>query len=248
MTAAATPTNIITAIAMTDRSAAQDIYRLSAWLSPAFPVGAYSYSTGLEYAVEAGLVTDAASLQDWLAGLFRFGAGSVDGVFFCIAYRAAAADDEDALAECLEWADALRPTIELSLESATQGEAFLKTVRTAWPHEGVKDLIALAAEQGRKPAYAVAVGATCGYHGLALDLSLTAFLHALAANLVSAALRAIPLGQTDGQRVTAALEPVLAGVAKSVQDKPLDAIGSATPMVDWASMQHETQHTRLFRS
>ena len=241
MRAAATITTMNTA--MTD--GARDIYRLSAWLSPAFPVGAYTYSSGLEFAVEAGLVTDAASLGAWLDGLFRFGAGSIDGAFFCIAHRAASSADEDALAECLEWADVMRPTSELALESGTQGEAFLKTVRAAWPHDGVERLVALAASQDRKPAYAVAVGAVCGYQGLSLDLSLIAFLHAVAANLVSAA---VPLGQTDGQRVTAALEAVLADVAEAAKDKSLETLGAATPVADWASMQHETQHTRLFRS
>jgi urease accessory protein len=235
---------IITGIAMTDT--ARDIYRLAAWLSPAFPVGAYTYSSGLEYAVEAGLVTDAASLKIWLEGLFRFGSGTIDGAFFCLAYRAAA--DEVALADCLDWADALRPTPELALESASQGDAFLKTVRIAWPHEGIERLIALAAERERKPAYAVAVGAVCCIHGLSLETALTAFLHAIAANLVSAALRAVPLGQTDGQRITAALEPVLAETAAVAQRQTLETLGAATPVADWASMQHETQHTRLFRS
>ena len=129
---------IIMSTVMTD--AVREIYRLSVWLSPAFPVGAYTYSSGLEYAVEAGLVMDANSLQAWLTGLFQFGSGAVDGAFFCLAHRAAAADHAAALGECLDWADALRPTSELALESASQGEAFLKTVRAAWPHEGVERL------------------------------------------------------------------------------------------------------------
>ena len=242
----AAATTIITTMTTRMTDAARDIYRLSAWLSPAFPVGAYTYSSGLEYAVEAGLVRDAASLQDWLDGLFRFGSGAIDSAFFCLAHRAA--PDEDALADCLDWADAMRPTPELLLESASQGEAFLKTVKTAWPHDGIDRLVALAAEKGRKPAYAVAVGAVCRIHGLALETALTAFLHAVAANLISAAVRAVPLGQTDGQRVTAALEPVLAETAIAAQAQPLETLGAATPVADWVSVQHETQHTRLFRS
>lgn len=233
------------ATAMSD--AARDIYRLSAWLSPAFPVGAYTYSSGLEYAVEAGLVTDAVSLQNWLEGLFRFGSGATDAAFFSLVYRAAAADEEE-LADCLDWADALRPTPELALESASQGEAFLKTVRIAWPHAGIERLIALATERSRKPAYAVAVGAVCRIHGLSLETALTAYLHAVAANLVSAAVRAVPLGQTDGQRITAALEAVLAETATAAQTQSIETLGAATPVADWVSMQHETQHTRLFRS
>jgi urease accessory protein len=239
---------MFTGIAMNDRRATRDMFRLAAWLSPAFPVGAYTYSSGLEFAVEEGLVSDAPSLETWLGGMFRFGAAAVDGGFFCIAHRAARFGNEDALAEVLEWADVLRPTAELALESAAQGEAFLKTMRAAWPHEGLETLASLCTAQGRKPAYAVAAGAACGCHGLALETSVVALLHALAANLVSAAVRVIPLGQTDGQRVTAALEPAIAELAETVKDKALDELGAATPMVDWTSMRHETQHTRLFRS
>ena len=241
-----TPRLIDTATAMPD--AEREIHRLLSWLSPTFPVGAYTYSSGLEYAVEAGLVTDAATLEKWLAGLFRFGTGAVDGAFFCQAHRAAAQDDRDTLSTCLEWADALRPTAELALESAAQGEAFLKTMLAVWPHAGLEALAAAAAEHGRKPGYAVAVGASCGYHRLSLGTSLAAYLHAAAANLVSAAVRTVPLGHTDGQRVTAALEPVLAGAAKSAKAATIQRLGAATPMADWASMRHETQQTRLFRS
>ena len=156
--------------------------------------------------------------------------------------------DDDALADCLDWADALRPTSELALESASQGEAFLKTLGVAWPNAAIDRLIALAAERDRKPAYAVAVGAVCRIHGLALETALIAFLHSVAANLVSAAVRAVPLGQTDGQRITAALEPVLSETALVAQDQTLETLGAATPVADWVSLQHETQHTRLFRS
>ena len=235
-----------TTTAMTD--APRDIFRLSVWFSPAFPVGAYAWSSGLEYAVEAGLVTDAGSLESWLAGTVRFGTGAVDGALFCIAHRAAMRDDRAMMGECLDWAQALRPTAELALESAAQGEAFLKAMRAAWPHEGLEALAALAAKRARRPAYPVVAGASCGCHGAALDMSLAAFLHAVAANLVSAALRAVPLGQTDGQRVTAALEPVLAEAAERAKTATIDTLGTATPVADWASIRHETQHTRLFRS
>ncbi len=233
---------------MTDARLALDTYRLAAWLSPAFPVGAYTYSSGLEYAVEAALVSDVTSLEAWLSGLFQHGQGVIDGGFFCLAHRAAQAKDEERLAEIIGWADAMRSTAELALESGAQGAAFLKTVRAAWPHEGLDRLAEISKAQGRKPAYAVAVGATCGFHGLQMDASLTAFLHALGANLVSAAVRSIPLGQTDGQRVTASLEPMLVRLRETIQSKSLEDLGAATPVVDWASMNHETQHTRLFRS
>lgn len=233
---------------MVDGATVRDFYRLSAWLSPSFPVGAYTYSSGLEYAVEAGLVSNAATLELWLSHLLRCGMGDVEGIFFCHAYRAAQKNDAEVLGTVVEWADVTRPTSELALESAAQGEAFLKTMRAAWPHEGFETLRAVADDRGRKLAYSVAVGAACGFHGVQLEAALSAFLHALAANLVSSAVRAVPLGQTDAQRVTANLETVIAEVITNLEGKTLDDIGSATPMIDWTSMQHETQYTRLFRS
>jgi urease accessory protein len=242
------PTITVTGRRMSSDRATSHIYRIAAWLSPAFPVGAYTYSSGLEYAVEAKLVMDSSSLECWLSDLFRIGSGAVDGSFFSLAHRAATADDGSALSGLIEWADALRPTAELAMESAAQGEAFLKTIRQSWPHEKIDSLVSLSRQLERKPAYPVAVGATCGYHGIPLDDALTAFLHAMAANLISAAVRIIPLGQTDGQRITAAIEPLIAGAIETIRNKTLDDLGSATPMIDWASMQHETQYTRLFRS
>ena len=233
---------------MSNQAAKSHIFRLAAWLSPAFPIGAYTYSSGLEYAIESKLVSDKSSLENWLADLIRIGSGAVDGSLFCLAHRAAIAGDRDTLGDLIEWADALRPTAELALESAAQGEAFLRTIRAAWPHDGIEMLAALSQNKKRKPAYAVTVGATCGFHGIPLDDALLVFLHALVANLVSAAVRIIPLGQTDGQRVTAALESVIVDNIEMIQNRTLDELGSATPIIDWASMQHETQYTRLFRS
>lgn len=235
-------------MAIAEPLAADHLYRLSAWLSPAFPVGAYTYSAGLEYAVESGRVTSARTLERWLGDMLRFGAGRVDGGFFCAAWRAAMDGDAAALDAVVERADVLRPTAELALESASQGEAFLKAVTEAWPHEGHVAVAASLRRTGRKPAYAVAVGAVCGMHAIPLEPALVAFLHALTANLVSAGVRLIPLGQTDGQRVVAALRPIVAEAADAVRDVALDDIGAATPMVDWTSMRHETQYTRLFRS
>ena len=223
-------------------------YRLATWLSPAFPVGAYTYSSGLEYAVEAGMVGDGDALLDWVAGIVREGSGRVDATLFRQAHAAAMAGDMERLAGIAEWGDAMRATSEAALESSAQGEAFLATLREAWPHDGLDDLAAMLSAMGRKPAYSIAVGAACGFHGVALQPALTAFLHAVAANLVSAGVRLIPLGQTEGQRITAALEPIVAEAACATLERDITDIGAATAMVDWTSMRHETQYTRLFRS
>ena len=235
-------------MAMTDAAGMSGVYRLAVWLSPSFPVGAYTYSSGLEHAVECGHVADADSLHDWVETILRAGQGRIDADFFRDAYRAVETADEDALESVLEMADAMRGTSELALESAAQGEAFLTAVRAAWPEGRLDALAEMAARLERKPAYAVAVGVTAAVHAVPLRDALIAYLHAVAANLVSAGLRLVPLGQTDGQRVTARLEPVVVAAADAALDRAPDDIGAATPMVDWTSMQHENQYTRLFRS
>lgn len=224
------------------------LYRLMTWLSPAFPVGGFSYSHGLEHAVEAGLVTDAATARAWIEGIVVDGSGRSDGTLFAAAWRAAHADDARALVDVAELAEAMRPTAELALESHAQGRAFLDTVAKTQPDRRIAALGRECALRGLGPAYAVAVAAVAAYSGIALRAALTAHLQGFAALLVSAAVRLVPLGQTDGQRIQAGLEPVILAAARAALRRPLDDVGGATPMVDWTSMRHETQHTRLFRS
>jgi urease accessory protein len=208
-----------------------DLLRLQAWLSPSFPVGAFSYSHGLEYAVEQQLVTDWMTLADWLEADLRHGSGWCDAVLFALAWRKPSA-------KLLDLAYALPATAELSLETDMQGEAFLTAARAAWPAD-------LPVERAPYP-FAVAV--VCRAHEIALDVALPVYLHAWTANLVSAGVRLIPLGQSDGLQAVAALEPAVAQVAAAAQDATLEELGSAAVMLDWASANHETQYTRLFRS
>lgn len=224
------------------------LYRLLTWLSPAYPTGGYTYSHGLEFAVEGGLVRDRESLTGWIAHIVARGAGRVDAVLFAAAHRAVAAGDDSALAEIIETAALFRATAETALESAAQGAAFLAVSRAAWPDPALDRLAALAAEAERPVALPVAVAAACAGRSVPAAAGLTAYLHSLAANLVSAGVRLIPLGQTDGQAALAALEGPVAAAALGALDTPLEDLGSAAPMVDWSSMCHETQYTRLFRS
>ena len=224
------------------------LYRLLGWLSPAFPVGAYSYSHGIEYAVEAGLVQDAVALSEWVAGIVENGAGGIDAVLFCAAWRAARESDDALLDHVCELADAWRPTAETALESSAQGVAFVKALRAAWPEERLERWLERLREIDRPPAYAVAVAVATAFAGIALRSALTAYLHAMAANLVSAAVRLIPLGQSDGQRALAELEAVVHRSVEAAIEKPLEDMGGSAVIVDWTSMRHETQFTRLFRS
>jgi urease accessory protein len=221
------------------------LYRLMAWLSPAFPVGAFSYSSGIEWAVEAGDVKDAGTLQHWLAVVIAEGGAFCDAAIFANAYQAVAAGDDASLRASAELAVALAPCKERHLETTSQGRAFVEAVRAAWPCAA---LDRLAAAWDGDLAHPVAVAVATAGHGVPLAPALQAYLQAAAANLISAGVRLIPLGQTDGQRVLAALEPVVAGAAERAMATPLDDVGGAAFRADLAAMRHETQYTRLFRS
>jgi urease accessory protein len=229
-------------------SADGGLVRLLTWLSPAFPVGAYSYSHGIEYAVEAGLVLDAAGLRTWIEGILRQGSGRADAILLGQAWRAERERDEGRLGEVLAWGEAFRGTGELALESTAQGRAFLEGVRAAWPHPRLEAFARLAADLDRAPAYPVAVGVACAIADVREGPARLAYLQSFAANLVSAGVRIIPLGQSDGLRVLAALEETVGEVTEEGDGLGLADLGTAAWMVDWASARHETQHTRLFRS
>lgn len=224
------------------------LQRLMTWLSPSFPVGAFSYSHGLEAAVETGTVTDREALLSWVGTIVRAGAGRVDAALFRAAYEAVIDNDTDALVWALEQGDAMRPTRELGLETSSQGTAFLSAVARHWPRPQLEYLTALARREMREVAYPVAVGVTAADHDIPLTLALEAYLHAFAANIVSAGVRAVPLGQSDGLHILAMLEPLIAEAAASALTRSIDDLGSATVMVDWASSVHEVQYSRLFRS
>jgi urease accessory protein len=228
-----------------DECEAAALYRLMTWLSPSFPVGAFSYSSGLEWAVEAGDITDAASLRDWLVSMLLDGSGICDGIFLVHAYRAASSDDLTMLVDVAELASAFVPSRERLLEMTAQGRAFIEIARAAWPSPSLERLV-----EPCKGAvvYPIAVGIVSAAHRVPLAPALHAFLHALISNWISAGARLVPLGQTDSQRLLALLEPAVASAARRSLSASLDDLGSATFRADLASMRHEAQYTRLFRS
>jgi urease accessory protein len=226
-------------------SEAAALYRLMTWLSPSFPVGAFSYSSGIEWAVEAGDIGDAASLRGWLASMLADGPGFCDGVFLAHAHRAAASDDQAGLADIAELAAAFAPSRERRLETSAQGRAFIEIARAAWNCAALDRLLLSC---GGAIVYPVAVGLVSAAHAIPLASTLHAFLHAVTSNWISAGARLVPLGQTDSQRVLAQLEPIVAATARRALKASLEELGSATFRADLASMRHETQYTRLFRS
>ena len=219
------------------------LYRLMAWLSPAYPVGAFSYSSGIEWAVEAGDITDAVSLQHWLTFTLSHGAGFCDAVFFVHTHKAA--NDDKALRTVAELAAAFASSKERHLETTAQGRAFIEATRAAWPCDAIERFVAL---WDGPIAYPVAVAVASAGHRISVESALRAHLQAVAANMISAGVRLIPLGQTDGLRVLAALEPAIEATATRALQTRLDEVGSAAFRADIAAMRHETQYTRLFRS
>ena len=230
----------------TKTAMADPLYRLLAWLSPAYPIGAFSYSHGVETAVEAGFIMDRVSLVTWLESVLLQGTGAVDGALFAAAWRAAEAEDWPSFDAIAERAAAWRGTSEMALESRQQGGSFLSITRTAWPHPALDAVHERLAGELSLP---VAVALAAAAHGIALDRALEGYLHAFTANLISAAVRTVPLGQSDGQIALAALEPAVRRATEAaLAVTSLDEVGTATPLLDWCSLRHETQYTRLFRS
>lgn len=219
---------------------------LLAWLSPAYPVGAFSYSHGLEMAVEEGVVTTRGDLVAYVEAALRDGAGAVDGGLLALAWRAAQAGDDTGLDRLTELGNAWRGTTELGLEARQPGDAFARVTLAAWPE---KRLAAYVARHPGRLTHAVVFGAAAGFHGLPLRASCFGWLAGFAANIVSAGVRLVPLGQTDGQIATAALLPAITAAtdaALAVTDA--DELGGCALAIDLFSMRHETQYTRLFRS
>ena len=211
------------------------LLRLLAWLSPAFPTGAYAYSHGLEWAVEHRDITDGETLRDWLADVLMHGSGRNDAILLRHAHRASR--DTNALHDIAELAAAVAPSRERRAETLDQGAAFIAAAAAWHPPE-------LPA----RIAYPVVVGALAGHHGIAEDATAAAYLQTFATNLISAAVRLVPLGQSTGLRALAALEPVILRVAETSRSATLDDLGGCAFRSDLAAMLHETQYTRLFRS
>lgn len=224
------------------------LLRLLAWLSPSFPVGAYAYSHGAEAGVESGRIVNRETATDWIAFVLEYGTGRVDADLFVGAYLAADENDAAKFVAVAAMADALKGTAELGLESRAQGQAFLDAVQGAWPDPRLEQFCTALQDDNIAPSYATAVAAAAAFAGVGLQAALAAYLHAFSANIASAIVRLVPLGQSDGQKIIAAMEPVIERALANALEREPDDIGSAAFTVDWMSMKHETQYSRLFRS
>ena len=214
----------------------KSMIRLQTWLSPAFPIGAFSYSSGLEAAIDEGYVSDAKSLTAWLTDILEHGSVWNDAVLLAEAWRCAA--DKKALKELVELAQAMSFSSERYLETMDQGSAFLLASKT-W-HEN--DLLP------QKCPLPIAIGVLAARMDVALEDTLAATLHAVLSNQIQAALRLMKLGQQGGLDVLAGLEDNILQTAQRAATSTLDDLGSCAIIADIASMKHEIMQSRIFRS
>ena len=218
---------------------------LLVWLSPSFPVGAFAFSHGLEWAVEAGDIRDANTATHWLEDLLCYGSGRTDCVTLALTWKAAMEQDHNSLTVISELVHAMQPSAERRLEAGMQGQAFMLAIASAWSAPGFQTLKSCVENH---VTYPVAVGIAAASHKIPLYQTLNAFGLAFVSNLVSALVRLGPLGQTDGQRVIAGLLPQIESLSQESIEAEIHDLGGSAFRSDIASMPHETQYTRLFRS
>ncbi|RCW87666.1 urease accessory protein UreF [Phyllobacterium bourgognense] len=225
-----------TIMPMADLAPNTALLRLMTWLSPAFPVGAFSYSHGIERAVHDGLIHDKASLQDWLVELMNHGSVWNDAVLFAASWR-----DADTGGSCLEQSElgeAMAGSKERHMETMLQGNAFVQAIG----HWSGRD------SGAAQMPYPVAVAMVAARNRVACEPALAAYLHAVVSNLIQGAVRLVPLGQSHGVSLMAAMETQIVAVTERAASSSLDDLGSAAIMSDIMAMQHETQYSRVFRS
>lgn len=215
------------------------------WFSPSYPVGAFAYSHGLEWAQETGDLADAASLKGWLTDLIELGSARNDAILLATTWRAARARQWAEAASITELGLAMATSTERRMETVTQGNAFVLASLAAHPCDTLCQF--RESWPGDVP-YPIAVAVTAAGHNVGLGELLPAFVLGFAANLVSAAVRLGIVGQTDGQRVLAGLMPAISTLAAQAETSTLDDLGSCAFRSDIASLRHETQYSRLFRS
>ncbi len=210
-------------IRMTDLAALQ---RLFAWLSPAFPVGGFAYSHGIEQAIADGWLTGPDEVRDWIADILRHGAGRNDAILLAHAWRG-----EDVA----ELALALSGCAERRRETAEQGASFARIA---------------SAVEGVLPAapYPVALGIAAARAGVPLAETLAIFLQAFASNLITACVKSVPIGPTEGQRILSALMPLIRRIASDAQAATLDDLGTCAFRSDLAAIRHETLQPRIYRT
>lgn len=225
--------------------AAAPLLRLLQLASPSLPIGAYSYSQGLEAALEAGIVADAATARTWIAAQLAQVVARFEAPVFCRLLRAFAARDAAAVSDWTERFLAARDTAELRAETLQMGFSLARLAREL--DLGGADLAALLPPEAETP-----LPTALAYAGIALDVpqdaALLGMLFSWTENAVLVCVKSVPLGQVAGQRLLLSLAPEIeaaAALAAALED---DALCNWAPGLSLLSMRHETQYTRLYRS
>ena len=209
------------------------VLTLTQWLSPAYPVGAFAYSHGLESLADDRRLCNGADLRDWLKDVLRHGAGRSDALLLAAAWHARDAAEVNRVDQT---ARAFAPSRERLFETVQQGGAFGKMTGAIWGD----DLDRLT--------YPVALGRAAALQSLPLDLTLRMFLQAMLSNLISAGQRLLPVGQTEAQTLLRDLTPLCHDISEQAASGDLISLSSTAFLGDIASMRHETQYSRIFRT
>ena len=211
--------------------------------SPALPVGAYGYSEGLEMLVENGTITNIENLQDWLKSELIYGSIRLDAAIMVRGFHAVKGDDMQALKRWNLWLSAARDTEELRAASWQMGRSLMQLLGKLEP-----DILPVVNAVGYPGNYAIAFAIACAHWDINIQAALLAYLHSWANNLITAGIKLIPLGQTAGQQLLLCLQPLLTTTVGEILTMADDDLGCCNWGLSLASMQHETQYTRLFRS
>ena len=208
----------------------EQIITLQQWMSPSFPIGAFAYSHGLEWAIETGRIKNSDDLFNWMSDILVFGSGRNDAILVALAHSTSNAHELNHVAL------SLCPSRERREETQLQGTAFCAVLRDVWCHELHDVVLPVAIGQA---------GRLCGFD---VSLCVSSYLHAFCSNLISVAVRLVPLGQTAGQKVLLALVPLISDQTETALTSTKDDLSSQTFFSDVASMRHETMHTRIFKT
>ena len=211
--------------------------------SPALPVGAYSYSEGLEMLVENGAIANHENLKHWLEAELRYGAIRLEAAVMVRAAQSVTIGDVEALCRWNMWLSAARETQELRNSSWQMGRSLIQLLGKLQPQ-----ILPIANAVGNPCNYAIAFGIATAHWQINIQAALLGYLHSWASNLITAGVKLIPLGQTAGQQLLLELQPLFSAAAVEIMALEDDDLGCCSWGLSLASMQHETQYTRLFRS
>ena len=214
------------------------ILKLLTWNNQAYPIGSYSFSSGLEYAIEINLISTAKELQDWLKNLLKFGNLQSDAILLKEAWKIKTCKKDKDITDLNRFAISLNQSKEKYIESYEQGKSFIKISKESWSHKFPRETL----------MFPIAYACSAVQENISLEDTLLSFLHSNLCNLLGAGIKLLPLGQTEGQKIQLQINKYIEKEYKSILKKNLNYIGSCGWVNDIVSMKHEHQFTRLFRT